>query len=238
MELLNFIGKLFVKDVVNKGVSLVADDAIDAIDKTINNIETNNTKKRKAKIKKFIAQTVEGHTKLILSQNIYKLKEDFKVYDQNENLRYIVKGKLFSSTHDLSVYDSSGNVKLGQVVQKLISFRGPFSKESHPQDFVLYINGKKIGKIKSTYSSLTSKYKLDFNDWMIEGNFIGNIYKVKNKHKEIMRVEEKFVLNEDLYFLDILSDEDELLCLLIALAIDSSKSSKTQDNKRTKRKKR
>ena len=136
MGLLGFIGKLIVKDAVETGAGIAAGAALDAM-------ESSNTKKRKNKIKKFTKEEVAGHTRLILSQNIYKLKEDFKIYDQNENLKYIVKGKLLSATHDLSVYDSTGKIKLGQVVQKLISLRSPLSIESHPQDFVIYIKGKK-----------------------------------------------------------------------------------------------
>ena len=144
---------------------------------------------------------------------------------------------MISATHELSIYDETGKNKLAEVKEKLIALRSPLSLDSHPQDFVLILNGKKIGMVKSRYSVGKQKFECTYNGWKILGNFIGSSYKVYNKEEVVMKVDKKLALHEDLYFVDILNKEDELLCLMIALAIDSSMSSKTRDNRRALRRK-
>lgn len=226
MGLFSFAKKKIVKQISKVGI-VVAGSALGEV------WEQADTKRKKRIKNEFLSDKSITHTRLVVSQNIYKLKEDFKIYDQNQNLKYIVRGKILSLMHNLSIYDATGKIKLGQVIQKIISLRMPYTFESHPQDFVLFLKGRRIGKIKSRFSIGYHKYKCNFNNWIIEGNFIGNVYKVRDKKRVIMRVEEKVVLHEDLYFLDIFSMEDEVLCLLIALAIDSVKTSKVHDDDRT-----
>lgn len=67
---------------------------------------------------------------------------------------------------------------------------------------------------------------------MIEGNIIGSKYKIRDGQEVVMEVYEKLWFGEDTYFVDISNPENEVLCLMIALAIDSSHSSKSRDNKR------
>lgn len=230
MGILGFIGKKIVEKTAEVGVAVVAVKTGEALENSVNN------SKRK-KTKRFIEKKVEGHTKLLLSQDLDKLKETFKVYDQDEKVKYVVKGKLISATHELSIYDETGENKLAEVKEKLIALRSPLSLDSHPQDFVLILNGKKIGMVKSRYSIGKQKFECTYNGWKILGNFIGSSYKVYNKEEVVMKVDKKLALHEDLYFVDILNKEDELLCLMIALAIDSSMSSKTRDNRRALRRK-
>ena len=187
----------------------------------------------------FLSVVQEGHSHLIVGQKPYTFKESFNIFDEEEKVKYIVKGKLVSATHDLTVYDATGKNVLGRVKEKLISVRSPLSFESHPKDFVIEMRGKKLGKMKSRFAFGKSKFEFTFNKWVLEGNILGLKYKLLDEKKEIiMDVSSKVWVIGDTYYLDIVNPENELLCVLILLAIDSSHSSKFSENSRTIRHKR
>ena len=173
-----------------------------------------------------------SHSRLIILQEQYKYKESMQILDSSECVKYIVKGKALSTTHQLSLYDKAKSNKLGAVKEKLIAFRSPLSLESKPQDFIIEVDGKKIGKIKSRSAFGKRKFEFDFNGWTIVGDVLGMKYKVMNGKNPIMTIESKLLRDEKTYYVDIFNKKHELICVLIALAIDSSKSSKANDNAR------
>ena len=187
----------------------------------------------------FLSVVQDGHSHLIVGQKPYTFKEFFSIFDEKEKVKYIVKGKLISATHDLTVYDATGENVLGRVKEKLISVRSPLSFERCPKDFIIEMGGRKLGKMKSRFAFGKSKFEFTFNKWVLEGNILGLKYKLLNEKKEkIMDVSSKVLAIGDTYYLDIVNPENELLCVLILLAIDSSHSSKSNDNDRTIRHKR
>ena len=147
----------------------------------------------------------------------------------------MVKGKIASAKHHLSIYDQSGRNKIGEVKEKLIAFRSPFSFEGRPTDFVIKLHGNKVGKIKSRFFFGKRKFIFKPYNWLIKGDVFGFKYKVLCDKDIVMEVDQKFVLSGDTYFLDIFNPQDELLCLMVALAIDCSHTSKSHDTKRTLR---
>ena len=223
---MGIIGTLVTKAVKKVVTYKAAELAVD----TYHKIEKKAQDSKSKKIDAFLSAETT-HARLILTQKRYTFKESFQILGENKEVKYIAKGKLFSSTHMLSVYDKTGKNKLGEVNQKHIALRSPFSMESRPQDFVVKIGNKKIGKIKSRFSLTKPKFEFDFNGWVIEGNIIGSKYKIKNGQDLIMEVDEKLWCGEDTCFLDIFNPDDEVLCLMIALAIDSSSTSKSTDNR-------
>ncbi len=230
MGILGTILKNTVGKAVQRTVGYAAADvgikACDAASKSL-------TETSEKKIDSFFEGAADGHARLIIGQKPYTFKESFKIFDERENVKYIVKGKLVSATHDLTVYDASGKVVLGRVREKLVSLRSPFSLESHPQDFVIEMGGKKLGKMKSRFAFGKRKFEFTFNDWVLEGNILGIKYKVLDGKEKVMEVSQKVWSIGDTYFVDITNPDNELLCILILLAIDSSHTSKSHDNKRT-----
>ena len=226
-----------VKKTVGKAVErtvgyAAAEIGIQACYKAKKRLEEGNP----SKDAEFLSGVQEGHSRLIVGQKPYTFKESFSIFDEKEKVKYIVKGKLISATHNLTVYDATGENVLGRVKEKLISVRSPLSFESHPKDFIIEMGGKKLGKMKSRFAFGKSKFEFTFNKWVLEGNILGLKYKLLNEKKEkIMDVSSKVWVIGDTYYLDITDHENELLCVLILLAIDSSQSSKSNDNRRIRR---
>ncbi|MBQ9703863.1 MAG: hypothetical protein IJV68_04895 [Clostridia bacterium] len=234
---MGIIGSIF-KHTVGKAIGhtvgyAAADVGIKACDAASKKLKETSEKK----VDTFFDGAADGHSRLIVGQKPYTFKESFQIFDERENVKYVVKGKLVSATHDLTVYDASGKIKLGRVKEKLVSWRSPFSMEAHPQDFVIEMGGKKLGKMKSRFSFGKRKFKFTFNNWTLEGNIFGLKYKVLDGKEKVMEVSEKVWTIGDVYYLDITNPDNELLCILILLAIDSSHTLKSSDNKRTMRRK-
>lgn len=226
MGILGTILKKAVGEVISETVGYAAADAgIKACDTAI--------KKSTEKIDGFFEGATDGHSRLIIGQKPYTFKESFKIYDERENVKYIVKGKLVSATHDLTVYDNTGKIELGRVREQLVSLRSPLSLEANPQDFVIEIGGKKLGKMKSRFAFGKRKFEFTFNDWLLEGNILGLKYSVIAGKEKVMEVSQKVLYIGDTYYVDITDPDNELLCILILLAIDSSHTSKSHDIKRT-----
>ena len=230
---MGIIGSIF-KHTVGKAIEhtvgyAAVDVGIKACDAASKKLKETSEKK----IDSFFDSAADGHSRLIVGQKPYTFKESFQIFDERENVKYVVKGKLVSATHDLTVYDASGKIKLGRVKEKLVSWRSPFSMEAHPQDFVIETGGKKLGKMKSRFAFGKRKFEFTFNNWVLEGNILGLKYKVLENKEIIMQVQEKAFSTGDFYYLDITNPDNELLCVLILLAIDSSHTSKSHDNSRT-----
>lgn len=225
----DLVGKAVGKAVASTVGYKAAEVGIEACDKASKKLTETSNKK----VDSFFEDAADGHSRLIVGQKPYSFTESFKVYDERENVKYVVKGKLVSATHNLTVYDASGKNVLGRVKEKLISIRSPLSLEAHPQDFVIEMGGNKLGKMKSRFAFGKRKFEFTFNKWVLEGNILGLKYKVLDGKDVIMDVREKVWTIGDVYYIDIANPDNELLCLLILLAIDSSHTSKSSDNKRT-----
>ena len=86
-------------------------------------------------------------------------------------------------------------------------------------DFDFIINGKKEFKMKSK-TFLKDKLELD-NGWVVKGNILGFKYSIFNKEeKEIANVSTKLLYFGDTYKVEYDENVDELLVLMIVLAMD------------------
>lgn len=224
MGILKSVGKKIGKSVIKVGASFAAIE-------TINKLEKKVRENKKKKIDLFLEDRKENHKKYILIQDKTKVNETYKILNQNGIIKYLVKGNFFSIKHDLSLYDYTGNKKIGGVKEQLISIRLPISFEKNPKDYNLFLGNKFVGKIKSRYSVSKHKYICSFNkNWRIVGNMSGSCYKLYENEVVLMELKKQIAIHEDIYFIDVLDVDNELICILIALAIDCSLSSKFEDN--------
>lgn len=203
--------------------------------KSCQNVAQRIRENQDKKVDDFLEGAADDHSRLIVGQKPYTFKESFQIFDERENAKYVVKGKILSAGHHLTIYDAKGKVVLGKLKEKFILFRSPFALERNPKKFVVELQGKKLGLIKSRFAFGKRKFELTFNKWIVEGNILGLKYTVTNGKEKIMEVCEKAFAIGDTYYLDISKQENELLCILVLLAIDSAHTTKARDNKRTAR---
>ena len=221
--------KGIVEFVASDAIESVADAAIKGLDKASIAAE----KKAEKRLQKFL-NTNPDHCHLFVTQLRYMLKETYYIYDHQKNARYTVKGEALSAKHHLHIYDSTGRKELATVKEKLIAVRSPLSFDTNPKDFVIEVNGKKLGKVKTKAAFAKQKFDVTFNDWSVEGDVFGKNYKIIDKDGSvIMTASQKLSYTNDMYYVDITDPKDEFYCVLILLALDSASISKTEENKRT-----
>lgn len=151
--------------------------------------------------------------KLLFKQKAFSWLDSFNVYNENEEVVYRVEGKI-AFGHHLVVYDASG-YEVAQIQEKVLSFLPVF---------YMYKDGIELGSIKKEFTFFRPKFILSCNDWVVNGDIMEWDYDVVSTNRTIMHVEKKFRFI-DTYELNIVREEDALLCLLIVLAIDAAKCS-------------
>lgn len=206
---------------LGKAVEFIASDAIaNMLDVPINVLD-NTSKRLKKKDEKNQQQMFEcapGEKALLINQKKFTWRNQFDIYDGFQNVKYSVKGEFTSIKHHLHIYDINGK-EIAFVKEKLMTLRPSAMLESHPTDFDLEINGKKVGKLRSKWSIGKRKYTLD-NGWNVEGNVIGWKYKIMSEDRIIAAISYKPLYWGDTYLITFPENENELLILMIVLAID------------------
>lgn len=148
--------------------------------------------------------------KLYIEQHLFSLTDTYDIYDEHGNAKYYAKCDFTFFLHELRVYENG--IQFGHVSQHL-KFLEP--------EFSFYINDQLIGNIVKEFTFFRPSYYLNFNDWRIEGDFFGFDYEVLDgQGRIVMHFEKEFFRFADHYALTIYDDENEKLCLLIALAVD------------------
>ena len=156
--------------------------------------------------------------KYLFKQRILSWFDSYDIYDENNNIAFIVKGEL-SLGHQLRIFDNN-NQELGVLKEKIFTFL--------PKYYMYDSNGNKIGLIEKQLSLLKPKYKLTCNDWKVLGDFWSWNYSVNNSLNEtIMTARRQLALN-DQYTIDVPDEKNSLLCLMIVLAIDIDKERKRE----------
>ena len=155
--------------------------------------------------------------KLLIKQKIISWFDSYNVYDENDNVVYVIKGKL-SWGHKFIIYDTLGN-ELGIINEKIISFLPTFE---------IYKNNEKIGIIKQKWSIWKPKYSCDLGNYEVDGNIWGLQYQIKKDCNVIATINKKLFSWSDTYVIDS-TEEDLFNALLIAVAIDATNCSKNSD---------
>lgn len=65
----------------------------------------------------------------------------------------------------------------------------------------------------------------DYNGWSVEGNIMGWNYSVNKGFNLIASIKQKIISWGDTYVIDFINQEDELMILMLVLAIDATNRS-------------
>lgn len=207
--------------IIGKAVEFLASDALaDVLDKPIKALDK-ATARMKAKDEEKLKKLFEcppGEKALLINQAMYTWRDRFSVYDNHENVKYTVKGEFTSIKRHLHIFDSNGK-EIGFVKEKLLTVRPAAIMQTDPIDFDFKINGKKVATLKSRWAFNKKKYSMN-NGWEIEGNIVGWNYKILSDGREIAKITMKPLYWGDTYLITFPEGENELLMLMVVLAMD------------------
>ncbi len=150
--------------------------------------------------------------RLLIKQRVFSWGEKFDIYDENGNVKYYVEGEIFSFGHQLHVYDRNDN-EIGSVHEKLFSF---------PKQFEIVMSGAARGFITKQFTFFYQKYDIDFNGWHVEGDFLDWNYDVFAGSRPIIHINKEWLTWGDTYTIDFENPEDELMGLMLVIAIDAA----------------
>lgn len=151
--------------------------------------------------------------KLLIKQRVFSWTDTYDVFDENEVAKYFVKAEFFALGHQIHIYDKRTGQEVGAVRQRLIAFMPKFDIE---------INGNTVGVIEKQFTFFRPKYEIDYNGWRVEGDFLGWDYEVMSGCGRVMHITRELLHWGDTYIIEYGNPQDELLGLLLVIAIDAA----------------
>lgn len=156
---------------------------------------------------KIIAENNQEEILIINEKN--SIKGKYKVYKDNKDLKYTIKGKIISHKPYLNIYNKFGK-KIATIQQDKRSF---ILYDKH--DLIFKIEDRKVGIFNQKSNLLKTTYHLD-NGWNIDKKIFKGRYEIKDTDKIIATIFQFDKYEEKISFR---KNENELLILMVVLAI-------------------
>ncbi len=149
----------------------------------------------------------------MMKQKIWAMGNDFTIKNENNESVYLIDGKAFSFGDKLSFQDSQGN-ELAYISQKLLSFK---------KCYEIYNDGELFAEVRKDFTLFRDKYTVDIpgpNDYEVRGDFFDHEYSFYRKGIEVAMVSKSYFTWSDVFGIDIIEGEDDVLILAAAVVID------------------
>ena len=153
--------------------------------------------------------------KLLIKQRVFSWTDTYDVYDEDGNPKYFVKAEFFAFGHQIHVYDREKR-EIGMVKQRLLTLLPAFDIE---------IGGQEFGSIEKQFTFFKPKYNLDYNGWRCEGDFLAWDYVVYSGCSAVVHISKALFHWGDTYVIDIANPENEVMALMLTIAIDAANCS-------------
>ncbi len=155
--------------------------------------------------------------RLLFKQRFFSWFDSYDVYDEHGRTMFVVKGQL-SWGHLLKIYDANGN-EVGCVREKILTWLPKFE---------MYVGGSYAGSIKKEFTFFRPKFNIDFKGWHVDGDWFEWDYSIIDSSGRHVASVSKEILNwTDTYVIDVLDPLDALYALMLVIAIDAEKCSRS-----------
>lgn len=155
--------------------------------------------------------------KLLFKQRLFSWFDSYDIFNENGETIFTVEGKP-SWGHKLHILNRRGE-HIATVKQVVLTWLPKFE---------LYEGDRYIGSITKKLTFLKPQYEVDFNGWNVSGNFLEWDYNIVNSSGQTVAAVSKKIFNfNDTYTVDTTNDSDALYALMVTLAIDAEKCSRT-----------
>ena len=155
--------------------------------------------------------------KLIFKQRLFSWFDSYDIYDEAGNTVFTVKGEL-SWGHLLRIYDAIGN-DVGYIKERIFTFLPKFE---------IYLGDNYMGCISKEFTFLKPKFNIDYNGWTVDGDWFEWDYYIFNSSVQTVATVSKEIWNwTDTYVIDVQDPNDAICVLMLVLAIDAEKCSRS-----------
>ena len=154
--------------------------------------------------------------RLLFRQRLFSWFDSYDIYDEAGNTVYTVEGKL-AWGHCLHILDAAGN-HIGTVQQKVLTFLPKFE---------LYEHDQYIGCIQKEFTFFSPRFDIDCNGWQVQGSFMEWDYTIQDGPRTVASISKELFNWTDTYTIDVADPGDALYALMVVLAIDAEKCSRS-----------
>ena len=155
--------------------------------------------------------------KLLFKQRFFSWLCSYDIYNEAGETHYTVKGEL-AWGHQLRIYDAAGR-DVGLVKQVILTWLPKFE---------LYLGDRYTGCISKEFSFFKPKFSIDFNGWQVDGDWMECDYNILNAGGwNIAHVSKELWNLTDTYSIVVNDPQDALCALMLVLAIDAEKCSRS-----------
>lgn len=155
--------------------------------------------------------------KLLFKQRFFSWFDSYDIYDEAGNTMFVVKGEL-AWGHLLRIYDANDN-EIGHIKEKILTWLPKFE---------IYIEDRYIGCISKELTFFKPKYDIDCNGWHVEGDWFEWDYSIIDSAGQNVASISKELWNwTDTYVIDVTDPKDAVCALMLVLAIDAEKCSRS-----------
>ena len=155
--------------------------------------------------------------KLIFKQRLFSWFDSYDIYDEAGNTVFTVKGEL-SWGHLLRIYDAIGN-DVGYIKERVFTFLPKFE---------IYLGDNYVGCISKEFTFFKPKFNIDYNGWTVDGDWFEWDYSIFNSSVQTVATVSKEIWNwTDTYVIDVKDPNDAICVLMLVLAIDAEKCSRS-----------
>jgi len=148
--------------------------------------------------------------KLYIKQKIFTWFASYDVFNENNEIEYRIRGKM-DWGRNVDIFKQDGRL-VGNVKQQALAWLTTVH---------LNLDGQSIGRVRREWSWFRPKFKVEYNDWQIEGDFLRFNYVVKDATGNvIITCQRKWFTIADAYEIDIANHVDPVVALMMVMAID------------------
>lgn len=155
--------------------------------------------------------------KLLFKQRLFSWFDSYDVYDESGRTCYTVEGQL-AWGHCLKIFDARGR-EVGTVRERILTFLPKFE---------MYLGERYLGCISKEFSFFLPKYDIECNGWHVEGDLFEWDYRIlEPTGRTVATVSKQLFQWTDTYVIDVADPQDALCALMLVLAIDAEKCSRS-----------
>lgn len=155
--------------------------------------------------------------KLLFKQRFFSWFDSYDIFDDAGETVYTVKGQL-AWGHCLKIFDRYG-CEVGTVKQRIFTFMPKFE---------MYLGEEYLGSICKEFAFFKPRYNIDCKGWQVEGDFFEWDYTINNYSGTVVATVSKELFNwTDTYSIVVDDPADALTALMLVLAIDAEKCSRS-----------
>lgn len=155
--------------------------------------------------------------KLLFKQRFFSWFDSYDIYNEAGQTVYTVKGQL-AWGHCLKIYDARG-VEIGTVRERILTLLPKFE---------MYLGERYIGCINKEFTFFRPRFNIDCNGWQVEGDWFEWDYQILDgAGRPVANVSKELWNWTDTYVIDVSDPQDALCALMMVLAIDAEKCSRS-----------